>query len=228
MRFDSQTDYQSIAHVWYSWSMKAHNAKVSCPFCSVEQEHSLYPIIDLEAKPALKLGILTDSIFTVTCISCKKQFEVTHEMLVLDNERGFALLLAPDSTLQELDGSSIHEQNLEDHTLRLVTTTDELKEKILLLEGGLEDCTIELCKLYLLMQMGKDNYTLLFSDHQVVEGQLLFSVFDEQGELQGTIQCQDSLYTQLLETTKHFPVKKGVFTRINQTWAYEQIKKNAE
>ena len=208
--------------------MKAHKARVSCPFCDTEQEHTLYPIVDLAVKPALKLGILTDSIFTVTCISCNKQFEVTHEMLVFDDDRSFAILLAPDSTVQELEGSTTHDQNLEDHTLRLVTTTDELKEKILLFEEGLDDRTIELCKLYLLMQMEGNNSTLLFSDHQIREGQLLFSAFDEQGVLQGSIQCQDSLYTQLLETTKNFSVKRGSFTRINQTWAYEQIRNSAD
>ncbi|HKL57234.1 MAG TPA: CpXC domain-containing protein [Sphaerochaeta sp.] len=204
---------------------KTQEAVLRCPFCNTEQQHNLYPVVDLVKNPSLKLGLLTDSLFSVRCTECNNQFAVMHEMLVLDKETSFAILLAPDSRLSEIKEPSIEVKKLE--TLRLVNTPDELKEKILLLDAGLDDKTIELCKMYLIMKMERPEYTLLYADHQVVEEQLLFTLFNEKGEMEETIQCSDGLYTQLLRTAEAFSLKPGFFLRIDQSWALREIKNSA-
>jgi len=148
-----------------------------------------------------------------------------HEMLVTDKEASFAILLAPDSSLSEVKLPT--EEIGEFETLRLVNTSDELKEKILLLDAGLDDKTIELCKMYLLMKMEKKGCTLLYADHQVGEAQMLFSLFNEEDEIKETIQASDGLYTQLVTTAEEFPLKKGYFLRIDQAWAFSEIKNSA-
>ncbi len=200
-------------------------ATLSCPFCGTKQEHNLYPIVDLVENPSLKLGILTDSLFSVRCTECNNDFTVIHEMLVLDKEASFAILLAPDSELTEMQESSDEVKQLK--TLRLVHSSDELKEKVLLLDAGLDDRTIELCKMYLLMKMERPGYTLLYADHQVAENQLLFTAFNEKDEMEETIQCSDDLYTQLLKTAEDFSVKPEFFLRIDQQWALHEIKNSA-
>lgn len=200
-------------------------ATLRCPFCNTEQQHNLYPIVDLGENPSLKLGLLTDSLFSVRCSECHNQFSVMHEMLVMDKEASFAILLAPDSTLTEVKEPSEEIAQLEN--LRLVNTSDELKEKILLLDAGLDDRTIELCKMYLLMKMEKKEHTLLYADHQVGDSQMLFTLFNEKDEMEETIQCSDGLYVQLLKTAEAFSLKKGFFLRINQGWAFSEIKNSA-
>ncbi len=204
---------------------KTQEATLRCPFCNAEQKHTLYPVVDLGENPSLKLGLLTDSLFSVRCSECNNQFAVIHEMLVMDKEASFAILLAPDSTLTEVNEPS--EEIGQFETLRLVNTSDELKEKILLLDAGLDDRTIELCKMYLLMKMERKDHTLLYADHQVGEAQMLFTLFNENDEMEETIQCSDGLYTQLLKTAEEFSLKKGFFLRINQGWAFEEIKNSA-
>jgi len=204
---------------------KIQEASLRCPFCNTEQQHNLYPVVDLVENPSLKLGLLTDSLFSVRCSECNNQFAVIHEMLVMDKEASFAILLAPDSTLTEVKEPS--EEIGQFETLRLVNTSDELKEKILLLDAGLDDKTIELCKMYLLMKMESPGHTLLYADHQVGEGQMLFSLFNEKDEMEETIQCSDGLYTQLVKTAEEFSLKEGYFLRINQGWAFSEIKNSA-
>ena len=204
---------------------KTQEATLRCPFCNTEQQHTLYPVVDLVENPSLKLGILTDSLFSVRCNECKNQFVVMHEMLVMDKEASFAILLAPDSSLTEVKEPS--EEIGKFDTLRLVNTSDELKEKILLLDAGLDDKTIELCKMYLLMKMERPGHTLLYADHQRGEGQMLFTLFNEKDEMEETIQASDGLYTQLSKTAKEFSLKKGHFLRINQGWAFSEIKNSA-
>ncbi|HKL59177.1 MAG TPA: CpXC domain-containing protein, partial [Sphaerochaeta sp.] len=77
-------------------------ATLRCPFCNTEQQHNLYPVVDLGKNPSLKLGLLTDSLFSVRCTQCNNQFAVMHEMLVIDKKASFAILLAPESTLTEV------------------------------------------------------------------------------------------------------------------------------
>lgn len=200
-------------------------ATLRCPFCKAEQQHNLYPVVDLGENPSLKLGLLTDSLFSVRCKQCNNQFAVMHEMLVMDKKASFAILLAPESKLTEVKEPS--DEIAELKNLRLVNTSDELKEKILLLDAALDDRTIELCKMYLLMKMERPGYTLLYADHQVGEGQMLFTLFNEKDEMEETIQCSDGLYTQLLKTAEAFPLKQGFFLRIDQSWAFKEIKNSA-
>ncbi|MBI9094130.1 MAG: hypothetical protein JEY71_04515 [Sphaerochaeta sp.] len=108
--------------------------------------------------------------------------------------------------------------------MRLVHSSDELKEKILLADAGLDDKAIELCKMYLLMKMERKAHTLLYADHQGFEAQMFFSLFNEKDEMQETIQCSDGLYTQLMETAKEFSLKKGYFLCIDQAWAFNEMK----
>lgn len=209
-----------------TYIMKQQSVKVACPFCDHEQENTVYPIIDLAAKPTLKLGILTGSLFSATCESCERRFEVMHESLILDDEKRYAFLLAPDYQGTELDSRDASLRELSGFQLRLVSSNDILKEKILLFDGGLDDRTIELCKLYLLMQMQDKNVSMLFCEHQVARGNLMFSVFDQQGILQESIECEDALYSQLYGKAQSFSLKEQVFTRVDVNWAYTQIAKS--
>jgi len=201
---------------------KVQEATLYCPYCNTEQKHNLYPVVDLVENPSLKLGLLTDSLFSVHCNECENQFMVMHEMLVVDKEASFAILLAPDSSLTEVMEPS--EEMGQYETLRLVHSSDELKEKILLADAGLDDKVIELCKMYLLMKMERKSHSLLYADHQRGEAQMLFSLFNEKDEMQETIQCSDGLYTQLLETAQEFSLKKGYFLCIDQAWTFNEIK----
>ncbi|AEV29029.1 hypothetical protein SpiGrapes_1212 [Sphaerochaeta pleomorpha str. Grapes] len=203
--------------------MKQQSVTILCPFCNKEQETNLYPIIDLAAKPTLKLGILTGSLFSATCESCQGQFEVMHEALILNGEAFYAFLLAPDYQGAELDRGEASLGELSGYQLRLVSTLDTLKEKILLFDSGLDDRAIELCKLYLLMQMQDKDVDMLFAEHQVSQGKLMFSVFDQQGVLQESIECEDALYSQLYAKAQSFSLEEQVFTRIDVNWAYGKI-----
>lgn len=206
-------------------TLTIHHTDLRCPFCETLHKKELYPIIDLVERPSLKLGILTDSLFTIPCSQCNNRFVVSHEMIVHDKEASFALLLAPDSKLASLERPDLDVHTLD--TLRLVSSTDELKEKILLLDANLDDRAIELCKMYLLMKLERPGHSLLYAGQQDSASGMLFTLFDEQGEMQESVQCPDELYIQLLKTAQEFPLTEGIFVAVNQLWAYTEIKNSA-
>lgn len=203
-------------------------AMLTCPHCNAQGKQTLTPFLDLGRNPKQKLAILTDSLFTLTCPSCKEQFSVLHELLVVDEQEHFALMLIPDTELGEVDGKVTGKEEMEEYTLRLVSSSASLKEKLLLLDNNLDDRVIELCKLYLSMSVKEKDVQLLFTDQQKEEQTLLFTVLDADNHVLGSIACEMALYTQLVETVKAFAVRKGYFTKVDQMWAYQMIRNSAD
>ncbi|MFA6846090.1 MAG: CpXC domain-containing protein [Sphaerochaetaceae bacterium] len=191
--------------------------KLACPICQSEQEVQVYDMLDLGRNPQKKLGILTDSFFTFTCKQCKSQFSITYEILCLNKEAGYAVLLAPDFTQGEIEAP----KELQSSKLRVVTTVNQLKEKILLFEELYDDAVIELCKLYLIMENSLEDATLLFTEHR--EGQLVFSVFDEDNQLQNTIQAPDALYTRMIPPRRKLSINEGKFIMMDTSFVFDQI-----
>ena len=202
-------------------------AMLTCPHCNTQGEQTLTPFLDLGKHPKQKLAILTDSLFTLTCPSCKEQFSVLHELLVVDEQEHFALMLIPDTELGEVDGKVTGKEEVGEYTLRLVSSNASLKEKLLLLDTTLDDRVVELCKLYISMYVKEKDVQLLFTDIQKEEQTLLFTVLDADSHVLGSIACEMELYTQLVETVKAFALRKGYFTKVDQMWAYQMIRNSA-
>ncbi|NCC65022.1 MAG: hypothetical protein EOM15_10250 [Spirochaetia bacterium] len=200
-------------------------AIITCPHCNLSNSQSLSTKVDLTQYPKKKIAILTDSLFTVTCAHCQKQYSVEHELIVHDKNNRYALLLTLQDDLFELDASISGIEASEYDTLRLVTSNAQLKEKILLLDAGLDDRVIELCKLYLLMQ--SDQQQLLFAEQQRAKNKLIFSALDERGALQCSVACDFELYAQLKKAVHTFSLTPHHFVLVDQTYAYEQIKNSA-
>jgi transcription elongation factor Elf1 len=200
-------------------------ATIPCPHCNHANVQRLTTTVDLAEHPKQKLAILTDSLFTVSCAHCQKQYSIEHELMVHDKKNRYALLLTLQDNLFELDASVSGIEATEFDTLRLVGSNAQLKEKILLFDAGLNDQVIELCKLYLLMQ--SQQHQLLFAEHQTAENKLIFSALDEKGALQCSVACDYGLYAQLEKTVHTFSLTPHHFVLVDQSYAYEQIRNNA-
>ena len=96
------------------------SALLTCPHCKEQGEQQLTPFLDLGKHPKQKLAILTDSLFTLTCPSCKQQYSVLHELLVVDEKQHYAFMLIPDTELGEVDGKVTGKEEFDEYLLRLV------------------------------------------------------------------------------------------------------------
>lgn len=197
---------------------------LTCPHCKKEHPHTLTPFIDLQKQPKQRLGILTDSLFSVTCPACKRQYTVLHELLVVDETTKWAMMLIPNTEHKQVDGKVTGREDLESYTLRLVSSTAALKEKLLIWEQGLDDRTVELCKLYLSLQLQETEYQLFFTEQEKEGDTLYFTVLNKDGSLEGSISCEFGLYSQLHVNAVSFPLQKGYFSRIDRQWAEQSIR----
>ncbi len=138
------------------------------------------------------------------------------------------MMLIPNTEYEQVDGKVTGREDLESYTLRLVSTTASLKEKLLIREQGLDDRTVELCKLYLSLQLEEPEYQLFFTELRKEVNTLYFTVLTQDGSLEGSISCEYGLYDQLHETATAFPVKKGYFIQVDRHWAEQNIRNSAD
>ena len=140
---------------------------IECPHCHMETEHKVIDHINIDRNPELRAKVQDLSVFRVKCPNCGETVLAVHPCLYHDMSNQFMVWLwteegqAPKAEFDPLAG----------YTLRITDSLNTFREKINILERGLDDRTIEMMKLLLFAQLNRDL--------DVVE--LLFHELDERG-----------------------------------------------
>ena len=100
---------------------------------------------------------MNEEIFMFSCDECKKKAVIAFPCLINDMEKSFLIWLLADYTpeqKQKLDdelkniAKTENEKNFTDaYVKRIVSSINELKEKIMLIDEGLDDRVVEVLKL---------------------------------------------------------------------------------
>ncbi len=123
---------------------------IECPHCHQSGEFSYWSSVNVDSNPELREKIFSKELFMYHCPHCGKTIGIPTGFLYHDVEHQFMLFFdfyKPndyDYEPMELpaDGQGLKEY----YTLRGVFGLDRLKEKILILENGLNDVAIERMK----------------------------------------------------------------------------------
>ncbi len=123
--------------------------KVTCPHCQKQQNIVVYPSVNITLDPSLKDDVLSGAIFTKLCKYCGGSFQIRHPVLYNDMENRFMVYYIHDIPDQRIMDKSLEEEyaSLKYVKRRIVPDYDTFKEKILILESGLDDMAIEITKL---------------------------------------------------------------------------------
>ena len=128
--------------------------EISCPSCGCSSTTRMWPGIDGVRNPEQRERILEESLFCWECPDCGYRMQLVYPCLYHDRERRFLILLDPNQKEQSLDKKAMAEQSLPQTKKRIVSSVEELKEKLLIFENGLNDAACELSKLAM-MQSGE-------------------------------------------------------------------------
>ncbi|MCY2929112.1 MAG: CpXC domain-containing protein [Planctomycetota bacterium] len=149
---------------------------IACRYCGHEQEFTLWQSINATLDPQLREQLMSGELMTFTCQSCQKSAEVVWPLLYHDMEREVMVHIRFDESLSE--GQAPEADPVEDFmlsfTLRTVASRNELVEKVLIFEEGLDDRVIEIFKIALRRQLEQDA--------QEADGELMFSACGESEE----------------------------------------------
>jgi len=115
---------------------------IICPECGHEQEIHVIPSVNVTTDPDMKEKVLSGEIFLFTCEKCGFSGFAGFPFIYEDKETngGFLIYLEPDceDRVVGIDGDIADQVLLQNITMRLVTTINELKEKIFIFESGLD------------------------------------------------------------------------------------------
>lgn len=147
---------------------------VTCPKCNHEQEFAVWASLNVSNDPLLKKQFLSGELNKCVCKECGHEAMVEHPVLYHDMEKKLLVWLSSNEEPPSADfDPSLPSMKdfLEGNHLRLVRNRNELIEKILIFDAGLDDRYVEFIKLVLMAQMGKQG--------QEIQGMLFAEIIGE-------------------------------------------------
>ena len=160
----------------------------ACPGCGWEDRIRVWANIHVEADPQVRDAILDGSHFTYRCPQCGSVVPIEYRTLYVDMDRKEILCLLPgeeDPAAKEEAQSWAEDQlpNEGVYSMRFVHSANDLREKLLIFQAGLDDRIVEICKGVALSQVpqGTDVADIRFS---VIAGQRFLVLYcrDERSE----------------------------------------------
>lgn len=130
---------------------------IACPKCGKMIQIDVWDSIDIPYDIEQKEKVLKNTFFKATCEDCKISFPIAYKCLYNDMEQKFLIWLAP--RLEEEEKAEVAEYNEKlktdnrlrlaqgGYTYRIVRNDNELREKVLIFDEGLDDRYIETMKL---------------------------------------------------------------------------------
>ena len=135
---------------------------VKCPACGEISDLTVWQSITAADSPDLKSDLLAGKINMFLCGTCGQRALFPSPILYTDTEKRLVISFYPQNDaaerqriFEEIKKSSAQSGELEnypDYNLRFVTSYNELMEKILIFDNGLDDKVLEVIKLLVLAQ----------------------------------------------------------------------------
>lgn len=145
----------------------AKKEKITCPHCKNESEREPLSSINVDRTPEMRAKVQDLSCFRWRCPICGTTSLVMDPCLYHDLAGQFMVWLR-DDTPERADFDP-----LAGYTLRWVTDFNSFREKINILERGLDDRAVEIVKYLVLAQLQRDLdvVELLFHDYDARTGE---------------------------------------------------------
>lgn len=136
--------------------------KIRCPKCGCLNDITLWQSLTVSDSEDLKQELLKGRLNILSCKECSAKALVPTPLLYHDEAKKLMISFMPTNDAAEADAqfnavkksskSSGELDSLAGYNLRFVTSYNTLLEKILIFDAGLNDKTIEVIKLMVLMQ----------------------------------------------------------------------------
>ena len=126
---------------------------IICPQCGEPQKYRLFAGVNAQDNPELKEKILEETLFDWRCQRCNYFAAMAYPFLYTDPEKKLLVCVTPAGSKSNVQPSPA----VEEFTKRQVKNLAELKEKILIFDGGYDDVAVELVK-NALCTIIKDSY----------------------------------------------------------------------
>jgi transcription elongation factor Elf1 len=210
---------------------KVSTTEFVCPECGLEQLFTVYDSVNISLNPDYKEKLINGELTIFTCDACGYQVEVVYPILYHDMDNKLMIWMDPDG---QLDPNGLGNKQFlfdtlldESYQYRIVSTREELVEKILIFDDNLEDKPLEMLKYYIresFLSKGDDpDETVLYYGGR--------GVFEDEGEVvlinklsgpdQKSFRVPIGKYQEIKEEyTNYYPDLKdgGRWQRVNENY----------
>lgn len=131
--------------------------KIMCPKCGRIIEFETWDSIEIPYDGEQKEKVMDNTFFRVLCDGCRMLFPVAYPCIYNDLEQRYLIWMAPKMDEKEQQDIVVYNQRLKSdnalrlaqngYTFRIVRNGNELREKILIFDEGLDDRFIETMKI---------------------------------------------------------------------------------
>ncbi|MCM1176899.1 MAG: CpXC domain-containing protein [Bacteroidales bacterium] len=132
-----------------------NEATGACTRCGTQNTIKIYKSINVADCPELKDRVKDGSLFLWECPHCGQVNLARYGTLYHDPEKKLMVWLVEGEDVSETQMQAIanHTKAMGGYTLRIVPDMGSLMEKVLIMDAGLEDTAIEMCKYVTKMEM---------------------------------------------------------------------------
>ena len=194
---------------------------ITCPHCQAENDFKVIDHINIDRNPELRAKVQDLSCFRIECPNCGETAIAVHPCLYHDMSNQFMVWLWPE----EDNPPRAEFDPLAGYKLRIVDSLNGFREKISILERGLDDRTIEIMKLLLFSQLNRDLdvVELLFHELDERTGDFRFVAVLSDGAEQYAA-MPGAAYQKLHEDVEaYLYTSGGEFARIDMQWAQQAL-----
>lgn len=212
--------------------------KFHCPACNAEGDYKVYRSVNVDLDKSLREKVLSQELFSWVCPNCGKKLTVHYDFLYHDMTHGFMIYYSPNNCddINESINSQVEKfAGMRNSKYRTVDNFNQLIEKVLILESGLNDIAIELAKV--VTKYNKENkvpedcclvFDKYLANSKNHDKSILFFRLFKKGEVQKEIILLDMAgykeYERTINTDERFKEKKYC-DNINETWILNRMSK---
>lgn len=211
---------------------------IICPHCQAKGKMDIWSSVNVDLDPKLRKKIFNDELFLYHCPNCGEETGVPYGTLYHDMTHHFMLFFdffVPDDYDYEPINIPILPGN-KDYIYRHVIGLWRLKEKILILEKGLNDIAIERMK-YMLThvlhpELSEKRTEVFFGDVKAADEEtsndertMVFWFKNENDETMVWSASMDTYYEHCLACELDPRMKTETCVNIDEGWMERQMKK---
>lgn len=210
-----------------------HPVEHQCHNCSKISRFDVYSSVNVTLDPSLKKQILDSSLFNWECPFCHEKYNWVNDFLYHDMDHHFMMFFDPDEIAEReyKEDTALPPMpplfKIERYNLRQVHGLNRLKEKIKILDAGLDDIVVELLKLFTKVNNKELQECSIYFEAK--EGDVLsFAFRNNVSEKWGTFDVPFAFYQKnqtMAEQTKAFIPAVGMSAEVNEGWIHEHIKR---
>ncbi len=119
---------------------KQSTINLKCPKCGLEHPVTIWESLETDVDAEFKDSVIDRSLFMAECPGCGEKTEIEQDFLYVHKERKWKIYYACTDESEKKILTELGESDVKDgYRIRVVSSKNELLEKIFILDAGLDD-----------------------------------------------------------------------------------------